>query len=136
MCFVALFSLLLGLNYIMPKSVAIEDLYRLLYMHKQYAMHIYICLHCIFIVSFIATLIKKIINQCQDSVFLKDCMTGGYVVPRCSNIDDYRAQIESLPAVDSPEVFGLHPNADITYQTNTANTVRIQLHVIFTSHTF
>ncbi|XP_039266995.2 dynein axonemal heavy chain 8-like [Styela clava] len=48
---------------------------------------------------------------------------GGYTIPRCSNIEDYRLQIENLPDVDSPEVFGLHPNADVTYQTNTANMV-------------
>ncbi|XP_055861319.1 dynein axonemal heavy chain 8-like isoform X4 [Biomphalaria glabrata] len=31
--------------------------------------------------------------------------------------------IEALPPVDSPEALGLHPNADVTYQTNTAKQV-------------
>ncbi|KAI8792083.1 dynein heavy chain 5, axonemal [Biomphalaria glabrata] len=45
----------------------------------------------------------------------------GYKIPKCKNLEEYRNYIESLPLVDSPECFGLHPNADITYQTNTAN---------------
>lgn len=31
--------------------------------------------------------------------------------------------IEELPNTDTPEVFGLHMNADITYQTNTATSI-------------
>ena len=34
---------------------------------------------------------------------------------RCTNIQQYIDAIDNLPLVDSPEVFGLHPNADITY---------------------
>jgi len=47
----------------------------------------------------------------------------GYKIPQCKALDDYKAYIETLPLVDSPECFGLHSNADITYSTNTANTM-------------
>lgn len=38
----------------------------------------------------------------------------------------YIDYINSLPATDTPEVFGLHGNADITYQINTAKGTTIQ----------
>ncbi|XP_078698147.1 dynein axonemal heavy chain 5-like [Branchiostoma floridae x Branchiostoma belcheri] len=47
----------------------------------------------------------------------------GYIIPKCRTLEEYRTQIEGMSLVDSPEVFGLHPNADITYQTNMANMV-------------
>uniref|UniRef100_A0A8C0B7Z3 Uncharacterized protein n=1 Tax=Buteo japonicus TaxID=224669 RepID=A0A8C0B7Z3_9AVES len=38
----------------------------------------------------------------------------GYSIPKCTT---------SLPAYDTPEVFGLHPNADITYQSKLSKDV-------------
>uniref|UniRef100_H2ZRC3 AAA+ ATPase domain-containing protein n=1 Tax=Ciona savignyi TaxID=51511 RepID=H2ZRC3_CIOSA len=44
-----------------------------------------------------------------------------YTIPRGKSIAEYHTHIDNLPLVDTPEVMGLHPNADITYQTNFAN---------------
>ena len=39
-----------------------------------------------------------------------------YSVPDTTEIDDFRKYIEQLPGQESPEVFGLHPNADLTFR--------------------
>ena len=41
----------------------------------------------------------------------------GYQVPDFKNIDNFRNAIENLPSQDSPEIFGLHSNADLTFRT-------------------
>ena len=55
----------------------------------------------------------------QDSF----CFYKGYVIPNAKTIEQYRELIDELPLVDTPQVFGLHPNADITYQSNMAQSV-------------
>ncbi|XP_074645893.1 dynein axonemal heavy chain 5-like [Tubulanus polymorphus] len=72
---------------------------------------------------------KRLLN-CYSKVWFGEGMFAdsfqfytGYKIPKCKSVDDYKTYIETLPVADSPECFGLHPNADITYQTNTANSM-------------
>ncbi|XP_027145030.1 dynein heavy chain 8, axonemal isoform X2 [Larimichthys crocea] len=48
------------------------------------------------------------------------CFYTGYKIPVCKTVEEYLEYIQSLPTMDSPQALGLHPNADITYQTNTS----------------
>ena len=38
-----------------------------------------------------------------------------YIIPRNTKLQDIIDYINGLPSTDTPEVFGLHGNADITY---------------------
>jgi dynein heavy chain len=44
-----------------------------------------------------------------------------YIIPNSTEIQRYREYVDSLPDIDSPEVFGLHPNADITFRLKESN---------------
>ena len=46
-----------------------------------------------------------------------------YYVPSFSEHSDFRTYIESFPEIDSPEVFGLHPNADLTFRVKEATSL-------------
>ena len=43
-----------------------------------------------------------------------------YSIPQSDSIEGYRAYISTFPPHDSPEIFGLHVNADLTFGTNEA----------------
>eukprot|EP00998_Keelungia_sp_KM082_P008622 NODE_480_length_1886_cov_75.477544_g473_i0.p1 GENE.NODE_480_length_1886_cov_75.477544_g473_i0~~NODE_480_length_1886_cov_75.477544_g473_i0.p1 ORF type:complete len:610 (-),score=202.98 NODE_480_length_1886_cov_75.477544_g473_i0:55-1791(-) len=50
--------------------------------------------------------------------------TPNYTVPQFEEIQKHRDFIaDTMPAVDPPEVFGLHGNADITYRTRQAHAI-------------
>jgi len=42
--------------------------------------------------------------------------SGIYYAPPIGSIESFRAYIEELPLQEGPEVFGMHENANITYQ--------------------
>ena len=53
---------------------------------------------------------------------------SGYPLPReCKTVEEYQEFISDLPNQDFPEVFGLHSNADISYQINTAKSILDQI---------
>jgi dynein heavy chain len=59
-----------------------------------------------------------VFDDCQPFYFSRAGFD--YTVPRASTIDEYRQSLESLPLEHSPRVFGLHDNADIRHNNNTA----------------
>ena len=50
-----------------------------------------------------------------------------YHIPPIGSRDQYLKEIDQLPLTNSPDVFGLHPNAEIGYLTNTVKDIWKQL---------
>ncbi|XP_039290802.1 dynein heavy chain 8, axonemal [Nilaparvata lugens] len=69
---------------------------------------------------------KRLLNTFARVWFCKEMFGDafvfftGYKIMTYKNIHDYLEAIGNLPAVDHPGVYGLHANADIIYQSNTA----------------
>lgn len=73
-----------------------------------------------------ATLSKYMcVENLEDGYVYSD--SGKYYAPPFGDVDSYITYIDGLPLQDGPEVFGLHDNADISYQKqeslNTVDTV-------------
>ena len=45
------------------------------------------------------------------------------MIPALGNVDSYNQYIDSLPLLDDPEVFGMHENANITYQSQESDKI-------------
>ncbi|XP_020287480.1 dynein heavy chain 10, axonemal isoform X2 [Pseudomyrmex gracilis] len=61
-------------------------------------------------------------DEFQPFHFYKDIAVD-YVIPPEGSRNDYLKFIEELPLVNTPEVFGLHPNAEIGYFTKTVKNI-------------
>ncbi|CAF0752391.1 unnamed protein product [Didymodactylos carnosus] len=72
---------------------------------------------------------KRLLNTYTRVWFLDNMFTDkfefaqNYKIPRCKTIQEFRNHVDQMSLFDSPNVFGLHPNADIAYQTNTADSI-------------
>uniref|UniRef100_A0A8C9Y7F2 Dynein axonemal heavy chain 6 n=1 Tax=Sander lucioperca TaxID=283035 RepID=A0A8C9Y7F2_SANLU len=44
--------------------------------------------------------------------------SGIYYAPEADELEQYKKYIESLPIIDDPEVFGMHENANLAFQTS------------------
>ncbi|XP_026758308.2 dynein axonemal heavy chain 6 [Galleria mellonella] len=49
--------------------------------------------------------------------------SGLYYCPRAEKLESYREYIETLPVIESPEVFGMHENANIAFENKETNTL-------------
>jgi dynein heavy chain, axonemal len=46
-----------------------------------------------------------------------------YIIPKQLNLEGFMHDIQELPIISTPEIFGLNPNAEITYYTNSAKSI-------------
>lgn len=69
---------------------------------------------------------KKLLNTFATVWFTDDLFTNefeffrGYKILKFRNQEEYLTEIDQMSSTDPPQVYGLHPNADITYETNLA----------------
>eukprot|EP00825_Cyclidium_porcatum_P006754 TRINITY_DN1337_c0_g1_i4.p1 TRINITY_DN1337_c0_g1~~TRINITY_DN1337_c0_g1_i4.p1 ORF type:complete len:1759 (+),score=318.71 TRINITY_DN1337_c0_g1_i4:667-5943(+) len=66
------------------------------------------------------TCLLSILKKYYCTEFLEDVHkiteNGVYVVPKLDSIDTIKQYIDTLPNFDEPDVFGMHENANITFQ--------------------
>jgi dynein heavy chain len=70
------------------------------------------------------SILKKYYNQDvlnSDKYDLSASKT--YIVPEYGNQKSYLEYISKLPSFEDPEVFGMHENANITYQNQESNKI-------------
>ncbi|KAG5338491.1 DYH8 protein, partial [Acromyrmex heyeri] len=72
---------------------------------------------------------KRLLNTFAKLWFTEALFAEGFVFYKgypllvLKQVSDYLKAIDTMSSVDSPQVYGLHPNADITYQSNTTQIV-------------
>ncbi|KAK9794950.1 hypothetical protein WJX73_010224 [Symbiochloris irregularis] len=67
--------------------------------------------------TFAAKYFHQAVLQPKYVLYKSDKGNAQYDVPEGTEIEVFRKAIEDMPAEESPEVFGLHANADLTFRT-------------------
>jgi dynein heavy chain len=62
------------------------------------------------------TILKRFFSPETLEPSYKYSPSGTYFAPESDTLKQYRDYIDSLPIIDDPEIFGMHQNANITYQ--------------------
>ena len=62
------------------------------------------------------TILKRFFARETLDKDYKYSASGIYYAPELRTLKHYRDYIDSLPIIDDPEIFGMHPNANITFQ--------------------
>ena len=62
------------------------------------------------------TLLSLLQTYLRPEVIAEGHLSGGYTVPSLEGLPEHVRFLEGFPLHDDPEVFGLHPNANVTYQ--------------------
>lgn len=63
------------------------------------------------------TILKTFFSMDTMEDDYKYSASGIYYAPELETLKEYRDYIDSLPIIDDPEIFGMHQNANITFQT-------------------
>ncbi len=64
----------------------------------------------------ISAILYKYFNELVLDEYYKFSDSGVYYAPKMDNFQEVAVYLDTLPLDDGPEVFGLHPNANITLQ--------------------
>ncbi|CAF0752073.1 unnamed protein product [Brachionus calyciflorus] len=67
------------------------------------------------------TILKTFFSPDTLTPGYKYSSSGTYYAPDYDTLKQYRDYIENLPIIDDPEIFGMHQNANITFQTQETN---------------
>jgi len=72
-------------------------------------------------VRLISFFLKRYVNEGLLTDGYKLSSLDTYYAPKEGSVEEVREMVQGFPLDDDPQVFGLHPNALITAQTNSAN---------------